>query len=116
MCGDVQGCEGLEPDEEVLYFYSAGLLSIREDGNLFTDRRVISYQELDGQLDLYDAAYDDITSINFTPSNNMFEDSTITINLTNGDWFVLFISTESNGDDTFYQKLHELWQKRTTPP
>lgn len=106
----------IEPEEEVHYFYSAGMFSIREDGNLFADRRVISYQELDGQLDVYEANYNDIASIQFTPSSSTFEDSTITINLTNGDWFILYVSPESNGDDTFYERIHERWQKRVKVP
>src|SRR5688572_949996 len=34
----------IEDDETVLFFYSTGLVSIRDEGNVLTDRRVISYE------------------------------------------------------------------------
>lgn len=36
-------------DEEIIYFYSAGLFRIKEDGNLLTDQRVISYWQGDDE-------------------------------------------------------------------
>ena len=42
----------LEPGEKVLWFYSDGLLSIESDGNLLTDRRVVSYWEDEGIAEL----------------------------------------------------------------
>ena len=98
----------------MLYFYSSALFSIRGDGNLFTDQRVISYQEYDGELELNDAVYDAIASIDFEPSDSWLDDSTITITLDDGSWFVLYVSKESNGDKTFYEKLVELWKRHRT--
>ena len=101
----------IEPDENVLYFYSAASFSIRGDGNLFTERRVVSYQQNDDQLDLYEATYEQIASIDFEPSGSWIDDSTITVTSNDGSWFVLYVSTESNGDKTFYQKLTETWKR-----
>lgn len=107
----------VKPDETVLFFYSTAMFSIRGDGNLFTDQRVISYQESDGELELNEATYDRITSIDFQQSDNWLDDSTIIITTEDGTWFVLYVSTESNGDKLFYEKLNELWkQNQHTDP
>ena len=103
----------VRPDEKVLFFYSSATFSIRGDGNLFTDQRVISYQQSDGQLESYDAKYEDIASIKFEPGGSNWLDSTIVITLDDGSWFVLYVSTEANGDKLFYEKLTELWNRRT---
>ena len=54
-------------DERVLYFYSGSLLSVKNDGNLFTTERVISYKGYDDGLELYSATYDEIAAIDFEP-------------------------------------------------
>ena len=97
-------------DETVLFFYSAAF-TVRGDGNLFTDQRVISYQEADGVLEISDATYDEIAEIEFLPSGTWLEDSTITVTQHDGSWFVLYISTGSQGDALFYNKLMEEWRK-----
>ncbi len=101
----------LEAQEEVQYFYSEGLLSIEETGNLFTDSRVIAYRTDDEGLQLYAATYPEIATVDFVPSESWLDDSTVTITTHNGDWFVLFVSAESQGDDLFYQRLLEQWKQ-----
>jgi len=96
--------------ENVLFFYSASF-TIRGDGNLFTDQRVISYQDADGVLDIRDATYDEIAEIDFAPAGSWMDDSTITITTQDGTWFVLYVSTWSKGDKRFYKKLVEEWAK-----
>lgn len=104
----------IEPDENVLYFYSGAMFSIRGDGNLFTGQRVISYQENEGQLEINDATYSDIASLDYEPSDSWMDDSTIIVTLDDESWFVLYVSRESNSDKTFFEKLTETWKKRTT--
>ena len=103
----------IKPNEKVHYFYSAAFFSIENDGNLFTDERVISYQEFDGKLDMYEATYDEIASIDFQPSGNWMEDSTITITLKDDSWFMLYVSSESKGDISFHKKLMDIWKSKT---
>ena len=97
--------------EEVQYFYSEGFLSIEEGGNLFTDSRVIAYQKDDEGLQIYEAAYPQIAEVEFVPSESWLDDSTITVTTHDGEWFVLFVSSESQGDHLFYKRLKELWQQ-----
>jgi hypothetical protein len=97
--------------EKVLFFYSAAFLDIRGDGNLFTDQRVISYYDADGTLDISAASFDEIAEIDFAPSDSWLEDSTITITKRDGTWFVLYVSTDSHGDELFHSKLMAEWAK-----
>jgi hypothetical protein len=39
------------------------------------------------------------------------KDSTITVTLSDGSWFEFSISTNSNGDKKFYDKLIETWER-----
>ena len=99
-------------DERVLYFYSGGLLSIKKDGNLFTEDRVISYKGYDDELELFSATYDEIIAIDFEPSTSWEDDSIISVQLKDGSWFTLSISTESNGDKKFYRRLMGIWERK----
>ena len=40
----------LGEDERILFFYADGFLSVRADGNFFTDRRAVSYWENDDEI------------------------------------------------------------------
>lgn len=53
----------VEPGENIILFYSAGLFSVREDGNIITDKRVISYEELTDQLWIMSAPFDQIRNV-----------------------------------------------------
>ena len=104
--------EGIvDQDEAVLYFYSAGLLSFLEDGNLFTDRRVISYTEsmdVEGEVQVFSATYPEITKIEPDWSDSFFEDSVLTVH-TEAHQFILWVSTERERDRAFYNRLIETW-------
>jgi hypothetical protein len=97
----------LDPDEELEYFYSAGLFSILEDGNLFTDRRVISYETRDGELSLAAASYDEIRDIEVQYSTNALEDSLVTVATHDGDAFPLLVSAEDGRDKEFVARLEQ---------
>ncbi len=102
----------VDPGETVLYFYSTALLSIRDDGNLFTDRRVISYQDTGDELQIFAAPYDEITDIGFEPGEAWGDHSTITVTQADGNWFVLYVGPEGNGDQSFYDRLNQTWESR----
>lgn len=99
--------------EAVLYFYSTGLFSIEDDGNLITTERVISYERdvISGELNVYEAAYKDIHNIEVTPSESMLEDTTIYIALNEDDGFYLLASAEEGRDKLFIDKLMSLWNE-----
>ena len=107
--------EIIEPGERVLYFYSAGLLSIEEDGNLFTESRVISYQLMEEELELAQATWSEIAEIEFEAAESGWDDSTITVHRTDGDRFVLWVSAMEGRDHDFHEKLVKTWESGRTP-
>jgi hypothetical protein len=106
----------IDPQEEVLYYYSDGLFSYLEDGNLFTPERVITYQTTDDHLSVYSATYPEIESIEFEPSEDWYENSVITVTCTDGDWLILVVSRTNGGDRRFHQQLRERWQRERDRP
>lgn len=55
--------EVLEEGETTKWFYSAALRSIREDGNLLTDQRVIGYFEDEGEFELDSVRLEDVVGV-----------------------------------------------------
>ena len=102
----------IKEGEKVQYFYSAAFFSIRGDGNLFTDQRVISYAEYDGELDIYNAFYDEVESIDFFPAESWSYDSVIEVTLKDQSWFSLYVSTNEGGDVRFYERLVRMWENK----
>ncbi|CAM5195259.1 hypothetical protein [Alishewanella longhuensis] len=100
----------IESDEKIAYFYSAGLFSILEDGNLLTDRRVVSYfKNKDGELEVYELLLPDVRSIELVQQGSYFSDSVYQVNSYDDDaWFQVLLSTESQGDIQFVEGLRKL--------
>ncbi len=101
----------IKEGEKVQYFYSAAFFSIRGDGNLFTDQRVISYAEYDGELEISYAFYDEIESIDFYPAESWADDAVIEVTLKDETWFSLYVSTGEGGDVRFHDRLVRMWEK-----
>lgn len=98
-------------NEVIEYYYSEGLTSFVDYGNLFTDTRVISY-ELDpdtNERNIYSATYGEISGITFDKSDSMLEDSVIEVYESGEYSFLLYVSSEDGRDVKFYQKLTEIW-------
>jgi hypothetical protein len=55
----------IAPDETIEYFYSGGILSVLESGNILTDRRVIVYDrtDKDSRINIYAISNQDIVSV-----------------------------------------------------
>jgi hypothetical protein len=95
----------LEPGERIQFFYSAGLFSILEDGNLLTDTRVVSYETLDGELYVASSLYSEVGKFDVVYSDNYFADTVITIMPSTGDEFFLIVSSEEGRDKDFVSAL-----------
>ncbi len=100
----------LEPDERIQFFYSAGFFSILEDGNLLTQRRVISYETADGELLVASSPYPEIQELDVAYSDSFLEDTIITISTTSGTEFILLVSTEDGRDKEFVSELERRLQ------
>jgi hypothetical protein len=88
----------LRPGETIEFFYSAGLWSFEEDGNLVTNQRVVSYMTEDGEFTLNEADLDDIVRVVPEFSDSWLEDSLVWVELAEGDGFYLLLSCEWGGD------------------
>jgi hypothetical protein len=105
--------EGIvEPDEQISLFYSAGVFSIREDGNLITDKRVISYQEIENEMWMMSATFVELEEVVIEESGGFFSDSVLLVTLVDGTQFRLFVSAGDGGDSHF---LNELKRRMVDP-
>jgi len=97
----------LEEDEEIELFYSAGLLNLLEDGNLITNRRIVSYWQNNGELEMASAEFAEIMNVVWTSEGNALEDSVLTVNMKDEDYFQLFVTTENAGDEQFVRRIRK---------
>lgn len=97
----------LHPDEHVRWFYSNGLFSILEDGNLITDKRLVSYQTEDGELAIQSALFGDIESAE-AYDDPEYRFKMIDIHPEEGDVFTLWIPLDDAKTPAF---LHDLEQE-----
>ena len=100
-------------NENVYYFYSNGFWSILEDGNLFTDKRVISYEMYEDQFNIYSATYNEIEKVEMNRSDDFWRTSEIEIIKTDGSWFILLVDNDNGRDILFLDELKKLWGKKT---
>ncbi len=98
----------IEPDERMLFFYSAALLSVLGDGNLLTDRRVVSYSTWQGELSVSSAPYAEIADFETDYSESILEDTIVTVTTRSGDAFFLLLSSEQERDHEFTARLRAL--------
>jgi len=100
--------------ERIHYFYSGGLFSIGDDGNLVTDQRVISYyRDPDADRRVVESArYREILDVRVKYSTSPFKDTEIQIITGDDDdeLFILTVSAEDQRDRLFVNKLMELWK------
>jgi hypothetical protein len=92
-------------DEKVINFYSAALFSILSDGNMITDRRVVSYETINGELFIHDAAHEDVAGFTVISQGGFWEDTIIGIQTTSDESFILLASPEGDGDKRFLSDL-----------
>ncbi len=101
--------EIIEEREGIEYFYSDAPWSVMADGNLLTDRRVISYfTNEDGEFELYELFFDDIASVELIEEGGFWESSLYQVNGHAEDaWLQLYLSTGESGDKKFIEALQQ---------
>lgn len=67
------------PGETYLYYYSLGLWSFEEDGNLITDQRVVSYADEGDGMVMFQSRYEDIRDISVIQGRNILLDTFISV-------------------------------------
>ena len=91
--------------EQVRLFYSADRFSVLADGNLLTDRRVVSWQTRDEHLSVYSADLEEIAGVQLAYTGGLMENSVVEVRTATGDWFLLYVSTRDGGDERFLDEL-----------
>lgn len=100
----------LTPDEKLELFYSTGLFSIREHGNLLTDKRVVVYQVWEGEFLQFGAAFQAIESVEMIQVGDLTSDTIAVVRTRQGEEFTLVLSAEERGDTLFLGALRKKLQ------
>lgn len=107
----------LGPAETVRYFYSNGTASVLQDGNLFTDDRIVSYELLVDTTFHESARFDEVVDLHVAPAGPGESFSSIYVVKDNGAVFYLIVSPLGGGDSTFADALFDRWRSvRTALP
>ena len=101
--------EILKDNEDIVMFYSDGLISYEEDGNGFTESSVFSYWKEDDELNVMTADFVDVKDLKVEYGDDSDPQTVITVKLNDDSDFLLIISTEDKLDLTFYQSLRKNW-------
>ncbi len=92
--------EGIVEEGEIIeFFYSEGLLSIKEGGSILTDYRVIAYeQDEEGEIQTYYVDNDEIESVTLVQQGDAMQYSIYEVKASGDEnWLQLFLPHE-NGD------------------
>ncbi|MHB9008605.1 MAG: GYF domain-containing protein [Limisphaerales bacterium] len=95
----------LQPDEGVLYFHSPNRRSIESQGQILTNRRVISYSVIDGRFIVDSARFADVATlrVNYSPIES--EDTEVYVQTAGQSVFKLTLPAMAGGDRQFVQAL-----------
>ncbi len=91
----------LNEGETIEWFYSAGLFDFKEDGNIVTNQRLISYymDADDGVPYVSYTNYDDVTGIETVMSESSHEDTIVTVRHADSELdYSLWFSAEDGRD------------------
>ncbi|KAA1257115.1 hypothetical protein LF1_55150 [Rubripirellula obstinata] len=91
---------GLLPGEQISHFYSASMTP-QGDGNVLTNKRVISYVNDGSNAWCTSVDLGDIASVRLLASDSWLEDSTIVVTSSDDSELILYASTEDGGDLRF---------------
>ena len=95
------------PNENIEYFYSEGLLSIKEGGSVLTDKRIIAYWQEDGTIQIESNPFFEISSIELIEEGNYLNNSVHKVFGNKDHWLLLILSTEKQGDIEFINALRQ---------
>lgn len=96
----------LEPEEQLLYFYSDGLADIHDGFYFVSDRKVGVYSQ-DLEEPLFTAAFSEIADAELLRDTSFFTDSQITLTLRDGESIWFPVSSEFDRDVNFHEAIVE---------
>jgi hypothetical protein len=100
-------------DDNIIYFYSQGLFSILESGDILTEDRVISYFTDENQeLQIFEIYLSEITDVDLESKGDLLNESVYKVNTVDPErWLKLFLSDEQNGDQKFVEAMRNRLSK-----
>ncbi len=98
----------LKKDETVVLFYSKSNWSIAADGNLLTDKRVISWYTDDmGETTVQEIPLDDIDTVHVNTHGGMRDTSVVQVVKYDGTGAHLFMTSGPDGDEKFVNYIRD---------
>lgn len=90
---------GVQEDETIKFFYTDHVFSYTASGYVVTDKRLIAYQKVNGDVVLTDCAYEDIEEIEIEESTSWAEDTRLLVfPQGRGEGFQMLLSADESGD------------------
>lgn len=88
----------LQPGEQVRYYYSTGFIDIATDGAILTNKRVLGYWTVNGELDSYGFDIENIKSIERESEGSYLEDAAYNIYSFDdeADYLIIWLSVEED--------------------
>lgn len=99
--------EILNEEERIELFFSEGLTSILEGGNIVTDTRVISYEMLEEELYVYSALLSEISFVGIEEKGTSLSYSQIYVETYDGQGFYLLAPHEQAEDEQFVEVIKD---------
>ncbi len=96
----------LDPDEQILYFYSDALVNIEKSFCFVSDRKTAYYSSLVAP-NLTAVAFGEIEDARLIRDESFFFDSEIILMLTDGTPISLMVSSENDGDRRFLEAIEQ---------
>lgn len=81
----------IDEGEEILLFYSAALVSFAKDGSVLTDRRVLSYEETDGELWFASLGYEEIAEVEVQEPGGTLSEAVVAVYDEEGERFRMYV-------------------------
>ncbi len=101
----------IENNEEIIYWYSDAFSDFKNGFYFFTKKKVVMYSN-DWEEPAFILPYFLIKEIKFDQNPSVFEDSRITIMLSDSSEVYFPVSSENDGDRKFYESLNKEWESK----
>ena len=95
----------LDEEEDVLYFYSDAMSDVRNGFYFVSDKKVAIYTEAAGGTPLTVVRFEEIADLELYRNESFFEDSRITLQLKDGRPVSFPVSSETGGDQRFFDAI-----------
>lgn len=97
-------------NDEIELFYSEGPFSVATGGQFMTSEKLVAYEELDGELHIYEMPYPEIESVELESQGGLLADSLYTVYGkpdAGWEWIIIILSVENGGDQRFIDRLEQ---------